>query len=465
MYSSFDNDEDFIAFWKTNAQFFAYYVILSRKYSKFYEDDEFLLEYLQQRGLYICDDETLENLTYLMKHYFNEIRKRGTIEIVRKRTVYDLDDNSDSDSASDSYGRDDDELDGELLRLICFDKCNEFIFNFRKSEKLGLNIRNSSPLYRGTSNMEGANKVWAQLLTATDYLKYPLFGSVTTTVEADESDSDSNSDALINTGYALQIDSGTSGFGLDGVSVYSLAYINEYALNVDVNIDYEFTFRIKQDVGATAFGNGTILNFGCHAFDCDGNAVNITRMRDSVVSTVFESSKALNQLNKYYFFRGVIYGKNKFPTHVSSEEYKENVIVRVATVFYRSILEVPVGILISNTTYWVQLSTVELNSHKFTNWNSGNALQFSNDVKKIIPYIKVVNGNVTTHVFVDNVNIKPVATNYSGGFIQTNNWIDAWIKNNNQNYTYKQISEIAKRYLLPYDSEMAINQLEEETQI
>ena len=129
MYTSFDNDIDFIKFWKSNIQFFSYYVILARKYSVFYKNEEFLLEYLRQRGLLICDDETFENLRFLMKNFYEEIRKRGTIEIIDKYS----NNRDQSDSYSDSIPDSTPTINGELLRTICLDECDEFIFNFRES--------------------------------------------------------------------------------------------------------------------------------------------------------------------------------------------------------------------------------------------------------------------------------------------------------------------------------------------
>lgn len=451
-YSSYEDDKDFIQFWKSCIQFFAYYVILARKYSKFFENEELLLEFLRQRGLLICDDETFSNLTFLLHNYYSEIRKRGTIQIISNYSNIDPDE-SDSNSSSESNT-----INGELLRLICFDSCDEFIFNFRKIEKIGFNIRNSSPLYKGTSNMEGLNKIWAKLLSSLDYLSYPLFGSVSSISELDESDSDSNSDALINSGYAIQINSGTSGIGLDNISFNTLGYINQYAINVDKNIDYEFSFRVKQDILSL-----NSLNFGINAFDCAGNAIDLLKITDLSSSISLLSVDSLNQINKYYFFRGIIYSKNKFPLFDNSISYKKDFIVRdVSDDFWIAKQDVSIGILLSNTSYWRILTTDEKNSLTLTSWGRGNNLQFTNNVVKVIPYIKIINADVNSHTFIDDIKLSPVATNYSSGFIQTSKWVDFWIKNNNGYHTYSELKTFFRKYLLPYDIEFDFNQLEEE---
>lgn len=466
-YSSYSADIDFIKLWKSIAQFFAYYVILARKWAKFYTDTEFLLEYLRQRDLYICDDETYENLLYLMRNYYDEIRKRGTIQVIKRRTIYDLD-NSDSDSAS--FGRNIAELDGELLRAICFNKCDEFIFNFRKNEKLGWNLKNSSPLYKGTSNMEGCNKIWSRLLTSTDYLKYPLFGSekIISISDGDESDSDSNSDALINKNFVINISglvpTDASGFGIDNANpLPSAASILQYAINVDSNIDYAFEFRVKTAIALGAAQNPLpFLSVGINAFDCNGVVVNLSNIINLTTTVYFLQNGALNKSNKYYIFRGIIYSKNKYPSFNSSNIYKIRDVVRVVNTFYTCVKKTTVGILISNTTYWRLLSQRELYSLlTCNNWYLTNNLQFTEGVKKIIPFIKVTDSaSVTDSVFLAEIRLQPVATNYSSGFLDTSNWIDFFIKNNNQNYKYRQLKEIFRHKLLPADTEVEFNQLE-----
>lgn len=458
MYSSFEDDKDFLAFWKSSAQFFAYYVILARKYSQFYNNEELLLEYLRQRGLLICDDETFGNLTFLLHNYYSEIRKRGTIQIVERYSNIDPDE-SDSNSSSESNT-----IKGELLRSICLDDCDEFIFNFRKDEKLGWCVGNSSPMYRGLSNMDGANKVWSVLFESTDYLKYPLFGAnkITSIIEGEEDASDSNSDAHINTGYAILVsglnNGETAGIGIDDNDPAPSAwFINNYAIHVDPNIDYEITFRIKSSQAHVDF-----LHAGVFAYDCDGNVVVCYSIEDLSSDNYFIEDRELNKINKYYFFRGVIYSKNRFPEWDNTRQYPNKFIVRSSNVFYISIKQVEVGVAISNVVYWRALFVDETKSIVSTNWNTGNNLQFHEDTVKIIPFIKISNdgSGFTGNAYIDDVHIQPVATNYSMGFVQTNKWVDFWIKNNNQNYSYDDLKELFRRYLLPYDTEFEFNTLE-----
>lgn len=78
-------DRDYIDFWRTVAHFFAFFVVLARKIELFNQDRASFMEYIKQKGLFVCeDDETMENITFFVNRFYDEIRKRGTIKIVEK---------------------------------------------------------------------------------------------------------------------------------------------------------------------------------------------------------------------------------------------------------------------------------------------------------------------------------------------------------------------------------------------
>ena len=248
MFTNYNADEDFIKLYKSIATFFAYYVILARKYAIFYENEEFLLEQLRQKGLILVDDESFDRLTFYMKNYFSEMRKRGTLKIIERAGL----DESESFSESGSL---EENLNGELLRLIDFDECDEFIFNLRKGNKIGWNIANSSPLYKGTSNMENLNKIWSQLLDLDDYLNFPLINSdyitsvqdsIDDTFDESQSFSESESSTFIDEDYVIKIipSSNTNPIGI-GIDPTDKSKANAYGIVVNPSIDYEFEFRIK----------------------------------------------------------------------------------------------------------------------------------------------------------------------------------------------------------------------------
>lgn len=346
-------------------------------------------------------------------------------------------------------------INGELLRAICYQRCDEFILNFRKKEKIGFNIGGSSPLYRGTSDMEGMNKIWARLLNEFDYLSYPLSDQNLITSELDNNE------------YAIKFSGQTSGvgFGFDnskGVQVYINENYKQYAINVDQSIDYELTLKFKVTNKDTQR-----ISIGFNAMDCNGRINNLINPINKSVSTLCIDSEELNLEDRYYFIRCIIYGRNKFAVHTTSIAYKKDFVVRdINNNFYISKQYVPKGAYlldvndVVNPTYWRELTTNEINFLFKTNWGKGNNLQFTQGVKKIMPYVSVEHDLVGDISYICNVQLKPVANRYSSGFIQTNNWIDFFIKNRNQSYSINKLKELFRRYLLPYDSEFEFNNLD-----
>lgn len=71
--------------------------------------------------------------------------------------------------------------DGEYLRLICYnEKCDEFIYNQVNIKDFGLNVGNSSPLYKGLDDQYGSIvKAYEKSKDFNVLLKYPWFGDYT----------------------------------------------------------------------------------------------------------------------------------------------------------------------------------------------------------------------------------------------------------------------------------------------
>ena len=71
-------DQDFIALWRSISVFFAMFVQYTRVFDDFFNREDLLTEFLKQRGIYLCGDETLDQLQYIATNYYNEHRRRGT---------------------------------------------------------------------------------------------------------------------------------------------------------------------------------------------------------------------------------------------------------------------------------------------------------------------------------------------------------------------------------------------------
>lgn len=448
--SNYEEDEDFVKLWKTICQYFSYYVTLAREYSEFYKNRELLLEFLRQRNLFVCDDTEFHELLYLMNNYNDQIRKRGTIRIINN--VVDLD-SSGSHSSSESL-MNQEEPDGELLRLICYNDCDQFILNFRKKEKLGINIGNSSPMYRGTSDMEGCNSFWKKIESSSDLLLCPRINPSNLSVVTDVDHSVIKVLAQPSQGIY-------GGIGLDrsDLSQYTVDYIKQYALNVDENIDYEISFKVK----CNDLPNEAFISAGVHAFDCEGNFVNVLDPQDPTFATnsnLFVETEAFNQSEKNYFFRGILYSSKRFSLHDPLLQYREKTVVVDSGNYYISTKFVIRNVLISDTNYWRALTTQEFADLFIINWGrSSFNLLMKKGTKKIIPFITagVSDGNF---VYIWDVKIQPISTRYSSGFIHSTNWIDFWFKNRNQNYSIFDLKEIFRKYLLPFDVEFEFDNID-----
>lgn len=427
-------DKDFVDYWRSVTHYFAYYVCLARYYKDFHIDETLLLEYLTQRGLYICHDEEYENLLYLSKNYYDEIRQRGTINIARQKSyVLDYDEsnsnstsNSGSDSTINTKG-----VNGELLRLICFDVDNEFIFNLSKTEKIGWCINNASPLYRGMSNQMGANKAYEDFENFSDLTKYPLINSTYCTVTGNES-----KNVLLIEGVPI---GSVSGIGSDTTKL----------INIDPRLDYEITFFVKQ-TDLTRDGN---LTFGCFAYDIDEDIKPLLNIETGVDQDFFFEKLQLSRDDKYFFIRGIIYNKDHYEIWQDTETYVQNKIVVHSSVYYKAKRSVPVDKQPDLfTDYWLALTADEVRGSLKTFGEYGVNLKFSEPCAKILPYLVLDNEDDTGgKLYIHDFKIKPVATPYSTGFVQVNNFIHVWMLQNNLTYSTDDIEEIMRRYLLPYN--------------
>ena len=209
-----DKDLDFIQFWGSIAKFFAYYVVYSRQFRNFEKHHSLLVDFLKQRGLFISDKQTIEQLDILMKNFYQRIIQRGTNSISQ-------------------YKQDVNQNDGELLDLIWHNiQQDEFIFNPRLPHHIGWNITNSSPLYKGLLLHDNANKLPEKQKYPKDITKYNTGIIVQDNVSYVSSEVDNNN--------VLKIENNTLKF--DKIKVDSTL---SYFLNFNVKLHGKITVKIK----------------------------------------------------------------------------------------------------------------------------------------------------------------------------------------------------------------------------
>src|SRR5690606_22804247 len=263
-------DRDYIDFWRAVACFFAYIVVFARQFEKFRENDQLLSQFLEQRGVFFCDDASSADKNYLVEYYFDEIRQRGTSQIYKTKDQRNS------------------EVDGELLRLLCYNKeVDEFIFNVHLPHTIGWSVENSSPLYTGLSRQTGAIKGYEFTKDFVDLAKYPIFGNGVIEIIED------NGDQVLS---------------IKDVPIGEISGIGENNLNykivVDDDMSYEITFFVRQvDAGEN-------LTFGVRTYDIASNSISPVRIDTDVNQSFFFEKIQLNKTDKYYFIRGIIYSKD-----------------------------------------------------------------------------------------------------------------------------------------------------------
>jgi len=399
-------DRDYLDFWRTICCFYAMIVVYARHFETFGSDEKLLLEYLKQKGLNLCDNVSIQTLIYLKENYFDEIRQRGTVRIYKEKYSNQLN----LTSIFHSKSVDDKQVNGELLRLLCYNNIDEFIFNLVEKHHIGWNIDNSSPLFKGMTNQLTVNKAYEDTEDFVSLTKIPIFNSAYCSLENDFID-------------------GKWTFKIQGVPIGQRAGISHNlttpnitdftkCIKVNENLDYEITFFVKcptiddsdSDSSSDSFvaNLGQYLTFGVVGLDQNNNIKDLININTGLASNVFVTSYQLPQQNRYYFVRGIIYNKDE---------------------------------VLKNTV------------NSWLNINTGNNLKFVEGVTKIIPQIIIENQiDVDNALYIWDLKVRPLSTPFSNGFIMPRNFIEIWCSQNNKNYTTVQVEEIIRKYLIPYNS-------------
>ena len=152
-------DLDFVEFWRSVTIFFSYLVCLARTFETFSQNARLAEEYLRQKDFQVCGNEILNQLLFLITNLLREKGKRGTTRMYREVVVSG------------------EEVDGELLRLVCRDDCTEFLLGVAKSQNIGWNLGNSSPMYKGSTPSDHLIKGYEFQEDILDFTLYPIVGN------------------------------------------------------------------------------------------------------------------------------------------------------------------------------------------------------------------------------------------------------------------------------------------------
>lgn len=405
-----DKNEDlgFFSLFSSISKFFALLLKFIFRFDKFNGDYDLMLENVKQMGLSIDDSNvTLEELQFLSENYYDEIRKRGTLMILKRKG---------KTLTSGKIVK----IDGELIRLFRNQKYDELLGEMIPIQNLGWCLGHSSPMYKGTTNSKSLNKS----------------GNINFKGKSDEEIFNdfilTKNNCSVSVGqtefYGLKtldfltmiVIPGVTGFA-GGFGRIANEDVDNKLIPISTNLDYEITFffRKYQTYGAK-------LKFAVEAFDYNENKMTdaLSLPNNNGYSDSFFDIELTNfQDDEYYFVRGIIYG-------------------------YAS----------------------KITNNLTTNIGYGNNLMFSsNFVKYILPKIIFHDENVTpsgiNQFDICNYNIKPLIrgtnvmprknnlqlTSQSLGFLQSSNLLYLYIKNNNNTKSVEEIEEFVNKYLIPYN--------------
>lgn len=171
-------------------------------------------------------------------------------------------------------------------------------------------------------------------------------------------------------------------------------------IKVDPNMDYEISFQIK-------LGSSSRLNFSVTGKDINGSSVALKARKNNTTVTSFFTNAPLSRSDKYVMVRVYLYNKNRgvFADDATSIKQGSNIIMP---------------------------STLQ--SVSLTVGTTGTADIF--DFK-----------------------ITPLQTDYSRGFLQSNNFISTWLKNRNSIYTTLQLEAYIMKYLIPYNCHIKVTNI------
>lgn len=159
-----DADKDFIALFNTITDLFAVLVHYSRQFQFILNKETLLTEFIKNKGLYTNPATGVKGFVELAENISQEFKKRGTRLIYKKAKL-------------------EDELDGELLRLICYSGLDEFLFALTQRGEVGWCVGKSSPCYSGTNSIMNLNKSYEYTADIFDLSKYPLVNPSGITLE------------------------------------------------------------------------------------------------------------------------------------------------------------------------------------------------------------------------------------------------------------------------------------------
>lgn len=288
----------FEGFWKSVSEWMALHYFLSYQFSNIYDNKELLSLLLEEKGLFLCGDETLEELQNLSDNFYREISKRGTSSYV-----------------------------DEFKRLICYDEDNEYI-SFTTGLHSGWLLDRSSPMHNFYGKFAMANK----LPVKTDSVSNEQLALYS------QGPSDPNKIAL------TVVSENTYELGVIDVMNFSTTDVNQFRqIRIDIandsdllipcdqSLDYYMSFFIKTDTNVLDF------SVGIDAFEEDKVTTSAFRWTKLIASAELSGAGngnffmgeansyfGVSKVDKWVWFMGIIRNENT-PDQISKDTTNLNV--------------------------------------------------------------------------------------------------------------------------------------------
>jgi len=390
-----DEDKDFIDLFFSLSRFFSMFICFFKRFENFKSDFFLMREQVRQYGIYFDESNiTLEELQYISQHFYDEIRKRGTIMIFKRKG--DILDNGKTVP-----------IDGEFIRLLRNKISDEFLYENIPLQKTGWCLGQSSPMYKGTSQAENLNK------TKENTKDFEKTSNFTVNDIGDSSYSINNTEDK--NVLKLSCKNGICGLG----RINTVQDVSDKIYVADSRMDYEITFAFKIVSGLSS---DVKLLFGVEGFDILKNKLIdafITPNGDIISETFFKKELLNLRTNCWYYARGIIHAYSSSNLNESKTNLGFGTNLYFNNSFVKYIL--PKIQLISNGIY----SEINIWNYKIRPLIRGT---------NIIP---LKDGTINSH---------------SLGFIQGSKFLYSYIRNNNNSQSEDEITDIIEKYLYPFNS-------------
>jgi len=454
-----EEDRDYIDLWRTVSCFFSVQVQYAKQFELFDSDRRLLARYLTTKSLFIQKDQSIDSMIVLMHNFYNQMAKRGTMEIVDVKNTPN----------------------SELLRIINYNgKCEEMLFAPNNPRTVGWVVNTNSPLNKYIHD----NPFLIKLYTEEQYVNLPLIGQQYVGIE----------------GTQLKIFDVPN----DEVAGITLEQFNDqFTTVIDPTITYEMNFWVKGDGNLTA----TVLGF-----DDENQPLNpITLGSVSTQSnTAIVRKKMIN--NQNWFFVRIIVFPHTYSAVVGSVVEKTNIGVGFNMKWKKDTCRAGVQILLDNSqnenenpTATNTFTTINHDAvltislqHLINNYSDiegdtfssitvtglvgggtlildGNIpnlpfnvtrqqiddglLQYDDDESVVEgKQVKIqydindesMTGDVGDILYIRDIKFKPLKTTYGKGIVGSPLLVESWLNNKGER-SNSQVDEIVRRYLIPHN--------------